>query len=137
MDRFLSLEFSSEIIFLELVDFAVETFLRNVDLDERVFFRVSFSVRECVINAIKHGNGFQKDKKVSVEFYLKDEKIFKCIIKDMGKGFNIEEISDPSQGENLLRPDGRGLFLVKTFMDETFTKKVNDHFEVIIVKNLK
>ncbi len=136
MDRFLSLEFNSEIIFLELVDFAVETLLKGIDLDEKLLFRISFSVRECVINAIKHGNRFQRDKGVFVDLYL-EEKIFKCSIKDMGEGFNLEKVSDPLEEKNLLKPDGRGLFLVKNFMDDIFTKKDGDYFEVVIVKNLK
>jgi serine/threonine-protein kinase RsbW len=82
---------------------------------------VGVAVRECVINAIKHGNKNDSSKRVFVEF----ETVFSdgvnelgIRIRDQGQGFDPESLANPLDPENLLKASGRGIFLIRNFMDE-------------------
>ena len=84
--------------------------------DEFVF-AVDLAVRESVINAVKHGNKFDESKEV--EITLEDtEDGFEITVRDHGEGFTIDEIPDPTNAENLLKACGRGILLIRSFMDK-------------------
>ncbi len=82
--------------------------------DEAHFLQVSF--REALINAIKHGNQNDPEKKVRVEVKVSRERIY-IKIRDEGEGFKRAEVPDPTIPENLLKGEGRGIFLMKQFFD--------------------
>ena len=82
---------------------------------------VSVAVRESVVNAIKHGNQNDESKRVVVEFtpvpaHDPDELVIR--VEDEGEGFDPEEIADPLAPENILKSSGRGIFLIRSFMDD-------------------
>jgi serine/threonine-protein kinase RsbW len=82
---------------------------------------VSVAVRESVVNAIKHGNKNDESKRVIVEFTpvpLHDPRELVIRVEDEGEGFDPEEVADPLAPENILKSSGRGIFLIRSFMDD-------------------
>ncbi len=84
--------------------------------DEDEQYKISMSVRECLINALKHGNRGDSSKRIGMDVALHSDRL-EVRISDQGVGFLLEEIPDPLANENLLKGSGRGLFLVRCFMD--------------------
>jgi len=114
------LEMCSGIEMLESVDLVAERVGRMAGLDDDARHWVGISVRESVINAIKHGNKFDRAKHVFVEMTMRpagapSELLVR--VRDQGTGFNPETVPDPLAPENMLKASGRGLFLIHTFMD--------------------
>jgi serine/threonine-protein kinase RsbW len=79
-------------------------------------FAVHLALEEAFLNAVKHGNRMDPTKKVMLEYLVDDEKV-EIRMADEGKGFDPRSIPDPRLGENLYRPEGRGLLLMTTYMD--------------------
>ena len=84
---------------------------------EHEIFAIKLAVEEALVNAIKHGNQLDPDKRVDVSFQVTCER-FDIRIADEGPGFNPEEVPDPTAIENIERPCGRGLLLIRGFMNE-------------------
>ena len=80
-------------------------------------FAVHLALEEAFANAVKHGNKMDPSKEVRIEYSVDSEKI-EISISDQGDGFNPEAIPDPRSRENLYKADGRGLFLIHSYMDE-------------------
>jgi len=70
---------------------------------------------EAITNAIIHGNGSDPEKKVSIQIYISSSRI-KVRIKDQGEGFDVASVADPTEGTNILRPSGRGVYLMRSIM---------------------
>jgi serine/threonine-protein kinase RsbW len=77
---------------------------------------------EAITNAIVHGNRSQPDKKVNVQIYLSNSR-FRIRVRDQGPGFDVAEIADPREGENVHRASGRGIFLIRNIMDSVEFKE--------------
>src|SRR5258708_4519212 len=105
---------------LESVDSAEETVMREAGIlgfDEDDLHKIGISVRECMVNAVVHGNRYNGKKKV----HLKVERAADGIaiwIGDEGDGFNPADVPDPLHNDNLLKHSGRGVMLMQAFMDE-------------------
>ena len=119
--RLIRLEFTSAFEMLDFVQVVNDHVGREVGFDEDSVHWVGVAVRECVINAIKHGNKNDSSKRVFVEF----ETVFNdgvnelgIRIRDQGQGFDPESLANPLDPENLLKASGRGIFLIRNFMDE-------------------
>jgi serine/threonine-protein kinase RsbW len=78
-------------------------------------FAVHLALEEAFLNAVKHGNKMDPTKKVKVEYLVDQEKVEICVT-DEGEGFDPGVIPDPRVGENLYRPEGRGLLLISSYM---------------------
>lgn len=78
-------------------------------------FAIHLAAEEALINAIKHGNKGDASKKVKISYKIADK--FEVFIEDHGNGFAPEEVPDPRCKENLYKPHGRGLLLMKAYMD--------------------
>lgn len=105
---------------LDSVDLAEDITLRVAEaagFDEDNRYRIGMSVREAMINAVEYGNQHSRSKKVFLVLELNQEKMV-IRVRDQGPGFELTEVPDPLAEENLLRTSGRGLFLMKAFMDE-------------------
>lgn len=102
---------------IDLIQVVVDDALGRLGLDDDSRHWVSIAVREAVANAIKHGNRQDPDKEVQVELALKGHEAV-IRVEDRGPGFDLEQVGDPLSPENLLRPNGRGIFYMKSFMDE-------------------
>jgi serine/threonine-protein kinase RsbW len=109
----------------------LESTLRTVEKAERLAHRVcesagfdeddqhkiEIAVHESVINAVAHGNKHDKRKKVHLRFEIFKDRL-EIRIRDEGAGFDPTSVADPLAAENLLRVSGRGIFLIRAFMDD-------------------
>ncbi len=102
---------------VELVQIAVEASLAQLDVPEDDSHWIGIAVREAVANAIKHGNREDPGKKVEVDFGLEGDEVV-VSVADEGEGFDVARLPDPLSPENLLRPNGRGIFFMRRFMDD-------------------
>lgn len=84
---------------------------------EREIFGIKLAVEEALVNAIKHGNQMDPAKQVHVTFHLHADR-FEVLIADEGPGFDPEDVPDPTAPENLERPCGRGLLIMRSYMTE-------------------
>ena len=103
--------------------------LQRLGWDEAELFGIHMALEEAIVNAIKHGNGLDPDKKVHVvvnstleEFYLK--------VTDEGDGFDPDEVPDPTADENLELGSGRGLMLMRHYMDHVMYNDRGNSLEV-------
>jgi len=94
---------------------------------------LAIAVTEAVNNAIIHGNKYDESKKVVVTFYILRNGV-KVSIKDEGGGFKPENITNPVLPENIFKEHGRGIFIVKSLMDDVEFKMDNNGTEVIMTK---
>ena len=124
---------------LESVDHAEAEILRaageaGFDEDER--HRIGMAVRECMVNAVVHGNRYNRNKQVRVSAEAGEGR-FTIRITDQGEGFEVHEVPDPLHETNLLRHSGRGLFLMGAFMDDVKVRRAEPSgTEVTLVKNI-
>jgi serine/threonine-protein kinase RsbW len=134
------LEFGSDFDMLDFVQVVSDHIGRMAGLDEDAVHWVGVAVRESVINAIKHGNQSDPARRVIVEFSPvpaenADELVIR--VEDEGDGFEPESVADPLSPENILKSSGRGIFLIRSFMDDVRLQKVPDGgMEVRMVKRV-
>src|SRR5918996_6062102 len=115
------LDFRSAFDMLDFVQVVSDHVGRMAGLDEDSLHWVSVAVRESVVNAIKHGNKNDESKRVVVEFTpvpLHEPAELVIRVQDEGEGFDPEEVADPLAPENILKSSGRGIFLIRNFMDD-------------------
>ncbi len=128
------LEFCSLFDMLDLVQIVGDHVTRAAGLDEDTMHWVSVAVRESVVNAIKHGNHNDPSKHVVVEFSCDPGEV-SIRIRDQGEGFDPENLADPLSPENMLKSSGRGIFLMRSFMDDiSLTRMPEGGMEVHMVK---
>ena len=124
--RTVSLEFSSTFEMLDFVQLVADHVSRGVGFDEDAQHWVGVAIRESVINAIKHGNRQDQSKHVFVDFETAAQGAARELVirvRDQGQGFEPEEVADPLAPENLLRSSGRGIFLIRSFMDDVLLQR--------------
>ncbi|MGD2174360.1 MAG: serine/threonine-protein phosphatase [Candidatus Brocadiaceae bacterium] len=113
------------------VESAILPVLDNKGYGERNIFGVKLALEEAVINAIKHGNELDDTKKVTVSFYAGDDRVI-ISVADEGAGFDPADVPDPTTQDNLLASSGRGIALMRAYMDEVrFNEKGN---EITLIK---
>ena len=99
----------------------IESFIDNAkekfNLNDDIYGNIMISVTESVNNAIIHGNKRDKDKNVSISLTL-NEGVIRFKIRDQGEGFDYHGLPDPTSPENIEKPGGRGIFLMKHLADE-------------------
>jgi len=114
------LEFTSAFEMLDFVQVVSDHIGRGIGLDDEAVHWVGVAIRESVINAIKHGNRNNASKHVFVEFSTvspPDAPELNIRVRDEGEGFDPAQLLDPLAPENLLKSSGRGIFLIRSFMD--------------------
>ena len=105
---------------LESVDHAEEAVLheaKELGFDEENLHKIGISVRECMVNAVVHGNQYHSGKKVRLKVSRTPQRL-EIVICDEGEHFDITNLPDPLADENLLRQSGRGLLMMQAYMDE-------------------
>jgi serine/threonine-protein kinase RsbW len=135
------LDFHSTFEMLDFVQVVSDHIARIAGLDEEARHWVNVAVRESVINAIKHGNANDERKRVHVEFtplQAADPPQGLVIrVRDEGPGFDPSTLPDPLAPENLLKASGRGIFLIRSFMDEMVLQRAPEGgMEVVMVKRV-
>lgn len=104
--------------------------LETLEFPPRDVFGVRLALEEALVNAIKHGNGMDPSKNVHIECHI-DRDLVRVEIEDEGPGFTPEEVPDPTSEENLERPCGRGIMLMRAFMTRV---EYNDRGNRIILE---
>lgn len=132
------------------VEVALESDLKNVEVAEEICrrmastagfdesdqHRIEMAVHESMINAIWHGNKNDASKTVWLRFQIYPDRL-EIRIRDQGNGFDASRVPNPLADENLLKVSGRGIFLIRTFMDEFRTTYIaGTGTEVTLVKRL-
>jgi serine/threonine-protein kinase RsbW len=117
------------------VEAAAERLAEQAGIDEEDRFRVTMAVREAAVNAVLHGNEYDPTKKITVSLENTGSELV-ITIADEGKGLVPESVPDPLAPENLLRGTGRGIFLIRSFMDEVHFRQLHPGTEVTLVKKL-
>jgi serine/threonine-protein kinase RsbW len=95
----------------------IERALKHHRFEEKDIFSIKLALEEALVNAIKHGNQFDRNKNVHITYRVDFER-FEIHIVDEGNGFDPEDVPDPLDIENLERPCGRGLLLMRHYMTE-------------------
>jgi serine/threonine-protein kinase RsbW len=90
---------------------------QRLGFNEEEQHQVAMAVRECMVNAVVHGNRYSKKKKVHLDIE-RSERSLTVTVGDEGEGFDLSSLPDPLSPENLLRQSGRGILLIRAFMDE-------------------
>jgi serine/threonine-protein kinase RsbW len=99
--------------------------LQSNNFSEEDIFAIHLSLEEAFINAVKHGNKMEPSKAIKVDYSIEPDKFEMCMT-DEGEGFDPEVIPDPRYGDNLYKPAGRGMLLMRSFMDVLeYNKKGN------------
>jgi len=129
------LEIESDPNNLIVVEEFVNYFSIELNLAEDKIPGLLLSVTEATTNAIIHANKCDKDKKVKIYVNKEDGKLI-IKIKDEGKGFDPEDVPDPTEPENLLKDSGRGLYLMRIYMDDLKYNLTPDGTETILILNL-
>jgi len=112
----------------------IERLLVSHHFDEREIFGIKLALEEALINAIKHGNGMDPSKRVHIRYQV-DPQRFDIAIADEGRGFEPLNVPDPRADENLERPNGRGLLLMRHYMTEVVYHPPGNRLTMAKVRN--
>ena len=111
-----------------------ESFARRFGFDEDETGNVAMAVREAAVNAVIHGNAYDRAKHVHASFEATGTDLVVRIC-DEGSGFEEGNVPDPLSPENILRGSGRGIFLIRSFMDEVHFRQLSPGTELTLVKH--
>jgi serine/threonine-protein kinase RsbW len=126
----------SRVEYIDALHAVAEEMAKLAGLAEDDGFHFALAIREAATNAVTHGNGQDPDKNVTLRFDLEDETL-RAFILDQGSGFNFSGAADPRLPENRFKTSGRGLLLMRSFVDEvTYEHKPGEGTEVRLVKKL-
>src|SRR5579864_9401372 len=124
---------------LDSVDSAEEIAVgvaQRAGFDEDDLTKIGMAVRESMVNAVVHGNRYNANKKVRFSV-SKDAESLTVRIIDEGDGFDLESVPDPLAPENLFRNSGRGIFLIRSFMDDFRIRRLDPAgMEVTLIKHM-
>jgi serine/threonine-protein kinase RsbW len=113
----------------------IERALKVHRFDDRDIFSIKLALEEALINAIKHGNQMDRRKKVRVAYHITPER-FEVDISDEGPGFDLADVPDPVAVENLERPCGRGLLLMRYYMTKVVFHPPGNRLSMSKIRNL-
>ena len=119
---------------VEVVEAKVTEFAQKAGFDEDTASQLAMVSREAAVNAVLHGNKKDPNKQVRARFTLTPESL-SIQISDEGSGFNPSSVPDPLSPEGLLKPSGRGIFLMRAIMDEVNFRQLSHGTEITLVKH--
>jgi len=131
----LSFSLTSTMESVSEVESAAEKLAAEAGLDEDECFHVTMAAREAALNAVLHGNEYDPAKQIAVSLENTGAALV-FTIADQGRGLDPDSLPDPLAPENLLRGTGRGIFLIRSFMDEVHFRQLHPGTELTLVKNL-
>ena len=116
----------------------IESFIDNArehfNLDDDIYGNIMIAITEAVNNAIRHGNRSDSSKNVALSLSIED-RVIKFRIEDEGSGFDYDNLPDPTSPENIEKPGGRGIFLMKHLSDEVEFKEGGKIVELCFYMN--
>jgi serine/threonine-protein kinase RsbW len=116
------------------VEETAEQMAKKAGIEEDEIFRITMAVREAAVNAVLHGNSYDPEKRITASFENTGESLV-IRISDQGKGLDPATLPDPLAPENLLRGSGRGIFLIRAFMDEVNFRQMHPGTELTLIKH--
>lgn len=119
---------------VEVVEAKVTEFAQRAGFDEDTASQLAMVSREAAVNAVLHGNKKDPNKQVRARFTLTPESLTVQIC-DEGSGFDPSSVPDPLSPEGLLKPSGRGIFLMRAIMDEVNFRQLSHGTEITLVKH--
>jgi serine/threonine-protein kinase RsbW len=128
-----TISFPSDVGYLEKIEKVSAKFTTGIGFADSDVDDISIALTELVNNAIHHGNKNDKNKKVTVRFYFKDG-ILSVSITDEGEGFSPDTINDPLHPDNIMAESGRGLYLVRSLMDDVNYNISKKGTEIVMFK---
>ena len=135
-DYWVEIRIGSALEYLDLVQTLSDCLTEFMGFDEDTGHWIGMSVRESVTNAIQHGNKLDPAKRVDIRFKVAPDHL-EITVKDEGNGFQVDKLPNPLDPENLLKPSGRGIFYIRSFMDEVeFITHSQGGMEVHMVKKV-
>jgi serine/threonine-protein kinase RsbW len=117
------------------VEAAADKMAGEAGMDEDQRFGMAMAVREAAVNAVLHGNEYDPAKHISISLENTGNSLV-ITIADQGRGVDPDTLPDPLAPENLLRGTGRGIFLIRSFMDEVHFRQLHPGTELTLVKHL-
>ncbi len=126
---------SSTMESVEEVEAAADRLATEAGLDEDQRFPITMAVREAAINAVLHGNEYDPARQIEVSLENTGKDLV-ITIADQGRGFDPDKLRDPLAEENLLRGTGRGIFLIRSLMDEVHFRQLQPGTELTLVRHL-
>jgi serine/threonine-protein kinase RsbW len=127
------LSLPSELPSIDRVEEVAFAFAERAGFDDATASNIGMVAREAAVNAILHGNQFDRSKNIHAAFELSAESLT-IRISDQGPGLDLDAVPDPLQPENLMRTSGRGIFLMKAFMDEVHLRQLDPGTEIALIK---
>lgn len=125
----------SEIRLVDLVHEAAQKTAELAGFDPDDALNVGLAVREAVINAILHGNQQDPARKVTVDFSVRGDGAMQIKVRDQGDGFDPESTPDPTDEENVLSSSGRGMLMIRAFVDTvSYRFRKGQGMEVTLIK---
>ena len=128
-------EFPSDPDLLPEIEQFVIGIAENVNLNKEKHNNLALSVSEAASNSMVHGNKLDIDKKIRITITVTDD-IMKIVFKDEGEGFVLDKVPDPTKPENILKESGRGIHIMKNFLDELKYNFTPTGTEAILVVKL-
>jgi serine/threonine-protein kinase RsbW len=120
---------------VNMVEQTAEQLAIKAGFSEDDLHKITMSVREAAVNAVLHGNAYDPGKKITVAYETSADTLA-ITISDEGKGLDPETVPDPLAEENLLKTSGRGIFLIRSFMDEVKIRDLHPGTEITLVKHV-
>ena len=117
------------------VEAVAEKMAAEAGLDEDERFHLTMAIREAAVNAVLHGNDYDPSKLITVSFENTGASLV-FTIADQGNGLDPDTLPDPLAPENQLRGTGRGIFLIRSFMDEVHFRQLHPGTELTLIKHL-
>jgi len=125
---------SSSLESVDKLEQTAEDIAGRAGFDEDTVPHIAMAVREAAINAVLHGNSYNAGKQITASFETTAaDFIFR--ISDQGTGFDPASLPDPLAPENILRGSGRGIFLIRAFMDEVHFRQLHPGTEITLIKH--
>ncbi len=131
----MTLTLDSSLASVDRVERTAEKLAADAGLDEDARFGVTMAVREAAANAVFHGNKCDLEKRITASFENTGGSLI-FSVADQGDGLDPSTIPDPLAPENLMRGSGRGIFLMRSFMDEIHYKQLQPGTELTLIKHL-
>ncbi len=111
-----------------------EQYAVRAGFDEDAVPQIAMAVREAAVNAVLHGNAYDSGKHLVASFETTTDSLI-IRVSDQGPGLDPERIPDPLAPENILRGSGRGIFLIRAFMDEVHFRQLHPGTELTLIKH--
>ena len=130
----ISYTLESSLASVNKVEQTAEDFAERAGFDEDTVPNIAMAVREAAVNAVLHGNAYDPEKHIVASFEATADSLI-IRISDQGSGLNPDNLPDPLAPENILRGSGRGIFLIRAFMDEVNFRQLHPGTELTLIKH--